>query len=490
MSSRATLLKKKFKMKPYKFYNSLAFLCICSFFTACSIPTLVNNTSNQKVAENYTNVTDSTNSSKTKWKEYFNDQNLIALIDTALKNNQELNITLQEIQIASNEVQARKGEYLPFLDGMAGAGIEKPSRFTSKGASDAMSEIEDGRKTPDPLQDYMIGVQASWEVDIWKKLRNAKKSAYFNYLSTIEGKNFLVTNIIAEIANSYYELLALDNQLSIITQNIDIQNNALRIVRQQKDAARVTELAVKRFEAQVLHTRSLQYDIRQDIVQTENRINLLLGRYPQPIPRSSEGFMDFVPQIISAGIPSQLLANRPDIKQAELQLAAAKLDIAVAKANFYPSLRLTAGVGFRAFNPTFLVKAPESILYSLAGDMIAPLINRNAIKANYLTANSKQIQSIYNYQRTVLNGYLEVSNQLVFIDNLNQKFDVKKQQVAALNTSIEISNSLFQSARADYMEVLLTQRDALEARVELVETKMQQMHAVVNVYRALGGGWN
>jgi len=452
---------------------------------------LVNkNTKELKTPTNYTHQTDSTNSARMNWKQYFNDKNLIALIDTALKNNQELNIILQEIQIANNEVRIRKGEYLPFVDIAAGAGVEKPSRFTSKGASDAMSEIEDGRKTPDPLQDYMIGAYASWEVDIWKKLRNAKKSAYLNYLSSIEGRNFLVTNIIAEIANSYYELLALDNQLDIINKNIEIQTNALRIVRLQKQAGKVTELAVKRFEAQLLNTTSLQFDILQDITVTENRINFLLGRYPQPIERNSTDFMASVPNTISAGIPSQLLGNRPDIKQAELRLAAAKLDIAVAKANFYPSLRLTAGLGLRAFNPTFLVKAPESILYSLAGDLAAPLINRNAIKANYLTANSKQIQAIYDYERTILNGYLEVTNQLSYINNLQQKYDLEVQQVEALNQATTISNDLFQATRADYMEVLLTQRDVLEAKVELINTKMQQMNAVVNVYRALGGGWN
>ncbi|WP_338813927.1 TolC family protein [Bernardetia sp. Wsw4-3y2] len=479
-----------FKIKKYKLYNYLVFLFISSFVTACSVPTLVNKNANPQTPTNYTNQTDSTNSAKMNWKQYFNDENLVALIDTALKNNQELNITLQEIQIANNEVRIRKGEYLPFVDIATGAGVEKPSRYTSKGASDAMSEIEDGRKTPDPLQDYMIGAYASWEVDIWKKLRNAKKSAYLNYLSSIEGRNFLVTNIIAEIANSYYELLALDNQLDIINKNIEIQTNALRIVRLQKQAGKVTELAVKRFEAQLLNTKSLQFDILQDITVTENKINFLLGRYPQPIERNSTDFMASVPNTISAGIPSQLLSNRPDIKQAELKLAATKLDIAVAKANFYPSLRLTAGLGLRAFNPTFLVKAPESILYSLAGDLAAPLINRNAIKANYLTANSKQIQAIYDYERTILNGYLEVTNQLSYIDNLQQKYDLETQQVEALNQATTISNDLFQATRADYMEVLLTQRDVLEAKVELINTKMQQMNAIVNVYRALGGGWN
>ncbi len=477
-------------MKTYKLYTYLALLSVCLFFTACSIPTLVNNTPNQKTPQNYANQTDSTNSAKMNWKQYFNDENLVALIDTALKNNQELNITLQEIQIANNEVRARKGEYLPFVDGIAGAGVDKVSRYTSVGASDDITEISNGRRTPTVLPNYIIGVQASWEIDIWRKLRNARKSAYLNYLSTIEGKNFLVTNIIADIANEYYELLAYDNQLEIINQNIEIQSNALRIVRIQKQSGKVTELAVKRFEAQLLNTKALQFDILQDIIEAENRINLLLGRYPQPIERNSKNFMSLVPQVVSAGIPSQLLANRPDIKQAELKIAAAKLDIAVAKANFYPSLRLTAGLGFRAFDPTFLVKAPESIVYGIGADLIAPLINRNAIKATYLTANSNQIQTVYDYQRIVLNGYLEVTNQLSYINNLQQKYDLEIQQVEALNQATSISNDLFQSTRADYMEVLLTQRDVLEARVELIETKMQQMHAVVNVYRALGGGWN
>ncbi|WP_291720872.1 TolC family protein [Bernardetia sp.] len=480
----------KFKIYNFKLYNYLSILCICSFFTACSIPSLVNrNSTLGKTPNNYTNQTDTTNSAIVNWKQYFNDQNLIALIDTALKNNQELNITLQEIQIASNEVRARKGEYLPFLDIAAGAGVEKPSRFTSRGASDAITEIEEGRKTPDPLQDYMIGVYASWEVDIWKKLRNAKKSAYLNYLSSIEGKNFLVTHLIAEIANEYYELLALDNQLAIINQNIEIQDNALRIVKLQKQSGKVTELAVKRFEAQLLNTKGLKYDILQGITLTENRINFLLGRYPQPIERDSDNFMNAVPNVVLAGIPSQLLANRPDIRQAELKLQAAKLDVNVARANFYPSLRLTAGIGLRAFNPAFLVKTPESILYSLAGDLAAPLINRNAIKATYLTANAKQIQAIYDYERTILNSYLEVTNQLSYINNLEQKYNLEVEQVEKLNQATAISNDLFQSTRADYMEILLTQRDVLEARVELIETKNQQMHATVNVYRALGGGW-
>jgi multidrug efflux system outer membrane protein len=184
------------------------------------------------------------------------------------------------------------------------------------------------------------------------------------------------------------------------------------------------------------------------------------------------------------------LVNRPDIKQAELDLSAAKLDVKIAKANFYPSFRITAGLGYQAFNPKFLFTSPQSLLYSLAGNLAAPLINRNAVKANYSSANAKQMQAVYNYEQSILNGYIEVANQLSKINNLEQSYTLKSQQVAALTESISISNSLFRSARADYMEVLLTQRDALESRMDLIETKMEQMKAMINVYQALGGGWD
>ena len=215
-----------------------------------------------------------------------------------------------------------------------------------------------------------------------------------------------------------------------------------------------------------------------------------MGRTPQPIVRNSVTFMTFQPKYVTAGLPAKLLQNRPDIRKAELELQAAKLNISVAKANFYPSLGLKAGVGFEAFNPKFLFNSPESLLYSIAGEAVAPLINRNAIKTQYKNASAKQIQAVYEYEQTVLNAYTEVINQLSKIDNLKNSFQNKDTQVKALDESVVIANQLFQSARADYMEVLLTQRDVLEAKMALISTKRDQFIATVNLYKALGGGWN
>lgn len=459
-------------------------------FSACKMPGLVDKMVNTNVPESYGNARDTVNSAKIKWKDFFSDPNLNALIDSALINNQELNITLMEINVAKAEVRTRKGEYLPFVNLQGGAGAEKVGRYTSQGANDANTDIKPGQAFPDPLPDFRLAANFSWEIDIWRKLRNARDAAAARYLSSIEGKNFMVTNLVAEIASSYYELMALDNKLSILKQNIEIQKNALQIVRLEKDAAKVTELAVRKFEAEVLKNQSRQYYIQQQIVETENRINFLVGRFPQTIQRNSQAFTSLVPDTIYSGIPSQLLENRPDIKQAELQMSAANLDIKVAKANFYPSLKITAGLGAQSFNPRYFLKMPESLLFSMAGDIVSPLINRNAIKAKYYSANAKQVQAIYNYEQTILNGYIEVANQISNISNLRESYSLKEKQVDALTQSITISTNLFKSARADYMEVLLTQRDALESKFELIETRQEQLKAMVNIYQALGGGWN
>lgn len=454
---------------------------------SCKTPSVVSSTSNQVVPETYSNNKDTTNMSNIPYKKFFKDKNLQDLIEIAINNNQELMITLQEIEIAKNDIQFRKGRLLPTVSIGAGAGVEKVGRFTSQGAGDfATQSVEE---FPDPLTDFKIAAYANWEVDVWKKLRNSKKASVTRYLSTIEGKNFVVTSLVSEVADNYYELLALDSQLEIVRQNIKLQTSALEIVKIQKEAARATELAVQKFQAEVLASQNLEFETLQRINETENRINFLLGRFPQEIKRDKTEFLSLQPANVNSGIPSQLLANRPDIKQAELELAAAKLDVKVARAEFYPSLDISAGFGSQAFKTAYLTQFPESMLYSLVGDIAGPLINRNAIKAEFKSANARQLQALYNYERTILNAYLEVATQLSRITNLDKSYDLKSKQVESLNKSIDISNDLFKSARVDYFEVLMTQRDALETKLELVDVKKELLNSRVHIYKQLGGGW-
>ncbi|RYE08202.1 MAG: TolC family protein, partial [Sphingobacteriaceae bacterium] len=226
-----------------KLYKYAVLLGICLAAASCKVPAITQATENRSVPDSFNNNRDTANISNLQWRAFFTDKNLVNLIDTALKNNQELRITLQDIEIARNDIRLRQGQLLPTVSAHIGAGVEKVGRYTSQGAGDATTNIAPGVEFPDPLTDYTVAAAATWEADIWKKLHNAKKAAISRYLSTIEGKNFVLTGLIADVANSYYELLALDNQLEIVRQNVALQKNALEIVKIQKEATRVTELA-------------------------------------------------------------------------------------------------------------------------------------------------------------------------------------------------------------------------------------------------------
>lgn len=428
------------------------------------------------------------NSSQIPLNAFFDDPLLVGLINEALSGNQELRILAEEINIANNEAYARSGEYLPFVTLGGSAGLEKPSRFSRAGAVEEQLEVAPGRGFPEPLPDFLVATNVSWELDIWRKLRNAQDAATLRFLGTQEGRNYIVTRLVAEVAENYYELLALDNRLRTLQQTIEIQRQSLKVAQAKKEAGRGTELAVQRFQAEVRKNESEKLIIQQEIVEAENRINLLVGRYPQPVERRSVEYIDLNLAALSAGLPSQLLQNRADIREAERQVEAAGLDLKVARARFYPSLGLQAGVGLNAHNMRYLLSTPESLIYNAALDLVGPIINRRAIEADYRSANAAQLQSIYNYQRTVLTACIEVVNYMTKVENYRQSIEVKKQQLAALEASVDAANRLFQNARAEYVEVLLAQREMMEARMVLIETKQQQLSAIVNAYQALGGG--
>ncbi|WP_343661181.1 efflux transporter outer membrane subunit [Chryseobacterium sp.] len=481
-------------MENSKTKNIITAIALSLVLASCKAPmaTVIKDEVKENIPQNFNQEEQqdaNNNSGTTPWRQFFTDPNLVTLIETALKNNQELLITLQEIEIAKSGVLAKKGRLSPTVSAGIGAGLKKSGRYTSEGAGDATTEIEPGKEMPDPLGNFEAGLNASWEIDIWKKLRTEKESAVAHYLSTVEGKNFVLSNLIEEVADNYYELLALDNQLDIIQQYIKLQQRALEISKIQKEAAAATELAVKKFEAELAKSKAAEYTIRQQITEKENEINALLGRYPQPIVRTKENFMSTIPQTVYTGIPSQLLANRPDIKQAELELKASKLDVEAARKEFYPSLEISATLGLEAFKPSYLVKMPESIAYNLAGELAGPLINKSAIKANFQTADAKQIQALYEYDKTILNAYLDVANLMSKVKNIDQYYQLKSQETKALDQSIDIANQLFRNSRADYLEVLLNQRDALDAKMELIEAKQKQLSTVVDIYKSLGGGW-
>jgi multidrug efflux system outer membrane protein len=458
---------------------------------ACKAPSLLPVPVLKNIPKEYagSSMLDSTSVVNIKWNQFFTDKQLVALIDTALKNNLDVLITLQEIEIAKNKIKFANGKFLPSITGSTSMSVEKVGRYTSQGAGDASTDITPGSGVPDLLPNLSFGFQASWEADIWGKLKSAQSATVLRYLSSEEGKKLVFTNLIAEIANDYYELVAQKNQLDLVRTSIELQQKELEIVKIQKETGVVTSLAVKQFEAQLYNTQNTAYNILQNIVETENKLNLLLGRFPQHLNVDAEASTQKIPLIIESGIPSQLLNNRPDIKQAELELQASNFDVKAARAEFYPSFNIGANLGFSAFKPSYLLRTPESMMYSLVNDITGPVVNKSAIKAAFNTANAQQIEALYNYQKTIINGYIDVRNQLSNFENLNKAYSFKNNETSTLKEAVEISTDLFKYGKANYLEVLTTQKDALNAQLELIDFKKQQLQSLANVYKALGGGW-
>jgi NodT family efflux transporter outer membrane factor (OMF) lipoprotein len=430
------------------------------------------------------------NSAQLGIAEFFNDPTLTRLLDQALVDNRELRILNEEVQIARNEILARQGAYLPFFTLGALAGLDKPSLFTPMGAAEDQLTYPPGKHFPDPLPNYNLGINLLWQVDIWRELRNARDAAAQRYVAANEKRNYFVTRLVNEVAENYYGLMARDKRLENLDQIIKFQKQSLELATARFKlpvGAKLGALPVKRFEAEINKNQSQLLITRQEIVQVENRINFLLNRFPQPVERNPARFFDLTFPV-SVGVPAQLLLNRPDVRQAERELQAAGLDIKVARAHFFPKAIITGGVGYQAFDPRYLFLTPEALIGGVAGQLVTPLINFKAIRAEYYTANAKQLQSVYNYQRVILNAYTEVYNRVSKVENYSKSIAFKKQQVEALSNAVDVAMLLFKNARVEYLDVLFAQRDLWDARFELIETRQEQLFAIVSVYQALGGG--
>ncbi len=482
------LSPKLFKMKGTQL---IALLGITLFVaTSCkTIQTTVTIPEKSLPATFSSTTTDTSTIAAIDWRRFFDDENLIALIDSTLINNFDLQIALQKIEIARAGIKIAKGALLPQLGANVNGGMRRFGLYTMDGAGNISTEMLPGKIVPVDLPDIFLGVQSSWEIDVWGKLKNQKRAAQAQFLSSIEGTRFIITSLISEISIAYYELIALDNELDIIQQTIHKQEEALEIIKIQKEAGRANELGVQQFNAQLLSSKALERETLQKIIETENRINFLAGRFPQTIIRNKQSLFTETPQQIATGIPSQLLQNRPDIKQAEFRVAASRFDVKSARAAFYPSFNITASLGYQAFNPEYLFRTPASIAYTALGHLTAPVVNRNAIKARFNEAKSNQLQAMYAYQQTIINSYMEVTNELSNIANLQQISIFKQEQSTVLLQAVDIATELYKSGKATYLEVLLAQQNALQSNLELMNVNKQQLITHVKIYKALGGGW-
>lgn len=437
----------------------------------------------------YHNSIDSSNSALINPQQLFSDPYLKQLIDTAIVNNYDLQMALQRIRIAQSDVMLGNGALKPRVDASVVGALRRYGLYTMDGAGNASTFMLPGKIVPTNLPDYFPSFQSSWEIDLWGKLKNRKKAAVSRYLASTEGKNFILTNLVSDLATAYYELQAIDETIRIINETIVLQQQAFEIVKAKKEAAVLNELAVKQFEAQLINLQAFRLQLQQEQIEAESKINLLAGRLPQNIKHTASFAQQPFADIIKPGIPASLLENRPDIRQAALLVAATKADVSAAKAAFYPSVNITASIGYQAFRPDLLFQTPQSLAYSLVGGLAAPLINRAGVKAAFNTATAAQQESLYQYSKTIVHAYTEVYTGLLRADNLKEVYRLKADETNTLSQSILVAEELFRTGRATYLEVLFAQQNTLKAKLELVETRKQQLFTSIQLYKSLGGGW-
>ena len=467
---------------------------LCLFFlllslVGCSIQNKSTTSTKIQPPATYDSAMSKENMANWKWKEVFKDQYLINLIDTALLKNPDLAILLQEIEMQRAGVLRAKGSLAPTLNANLIPAIRRYGLYTMDGAGNISTDILPGKTVPINLPDQYIGLQSSWEIDVWGKLKSRKRAALARLLSSAEGRNMAVTQLVAEIASAYCALIATDQQIKMIDEMRLIQQRSFAIVERKKEAGLTNELAVSQVKAQLRELDAMRLVAVADQIDLEGRISKFTGNFGGHVKRDTSLPVLFDVDDLKVGTPVDLLINRPDIKQAEFSLQAAKADVSAARASFKPSFMFTANFGYQAFRPSLLFNTPQSMAYAFVGGLTAPLLNRAALKADLNIANAAQQQSFLSYQRNVLNAFNEVSIQVRQSKVLSQKVDILEEQVKGTNQTTSIAEDLFVSGRATYLEVLFAQQAVLHARGNLIEATKEQYLNSIDLYRALGGGW-
>ncbi|HMI08068.1 MAG TPA: efflux transporter outer membrane subunit [Flavobacterium sp.] len=437
------------------------------------------------VPGNFRNISasDTTNIADIKWKEFFVETDLVKLIDVALVKNNNLQIADKNVTIANLQYKQAKWGSVPQVNAFANAGSNRFSDNSLNGinASQALGQRH--------IEDYSAGLQLSWEADIWGKIRNRKKSAQAAYLQTAEAKSALQTSVVANVSKGFYDLLMLDAQLDIAKKTLMLNDSTLFIVNLQYEAGQVTSLAKQQTEAQRLVAAKLIPQLEQNIQLQENALSVLTGTFPDAKERSSKLNSLVVKDDLKAGIPAQLLSKRPDVKSAELALKAANANVGITRASLYPSLNITASGGVNSFEISNWFNLPASIFGSVAGGLTAPLLNSKRLRTQYEVSKLQRDQSAIAFRQTVLVAVGEVSDALVKIDKLEEQFDLANQRVETLQRAIKNANLLFRNGLATYLEVIIAQGNLLGAELELASIKKERLSTNVELYRALGGGW-
>lgn len=425
---------------------------------------------------------DSTSIASLKIKEFFKDEDILRLIDSALLRNLDVQVAIKNIESAELLFKQSRLGNLPAVNLQISASSNRPSDNSLNGLSTSQFL---GTKH---IEDYNAVLGLSWEADIWGKIKSQKQAALATYLQTAEVRKALQTRIIANVAQGFYQLLMLDAQMGVARRNVALNDSTLNMIKLQFDAGQVTSLAIQQAEAQRLVAAGILPQLEQAIAIQENALSVLAGKVPGAIARASRLENIVMPERLSAGIPSEMVATRPDVRVADLALQVANARVGVSKASLYPSLTITANGGLNSLKSSNWFTIPASLFGNVAGGITQPIFQRKQLRTQYDLAVVERERVVIQFRKSVLVALAEVSDELVKIDKLKQQFDLSQQRVVTLQTAVKNANLLFKNGMATYLEVITAQSNSLQSELELASIKAAELSAAVELYRALGGG--
>lgn len=411
-------------------------------------------------------TTDTATLGDISWQEMFTDPQLQTLIARALENNTDLQSAGWRVKEAEATLKSARLAYLPSFN------------FAPQGALSSF----DGAT---PTKTYSIPVQASWQIDIFNGLTNAKRRARALYLQSKEYEQAVKTQLIASVANLYYTLLMLDSQYAVTEQTAAKWRQSVEMMRAMKDAGLTNEAGVAQYEANTLSIEASLHDLAYQRTQAENSLCSLLGEAPHLVMRGSLETQT-LPDELLVGVPVQLLSNRPDIRQAEYSLMQSFYATASARSALYPTITLSGTLGWT--NNNGIVVDPGKLLWNAAASLLQPIFNANAARAQVKIAKAQQEESRLAFQQALLNAGAEVNNALTQCQSARAKADLRVRQIEALERAVVSTELLMQHGTTTYLEVLTAQQSLLSAQLSQISDRFDEIQGVVNLYQALGGG--
>jgi multidrug efflux system outer membrane protein len=421
--------------------------------------------------------TDTTSLANVSWDKVFTDPLLQGYISKGLQNNLDVRIAMQNIVAAQATMKQGKAGYFPSLS----VGTDWTHQMLSKNSQ--FGAFLQDRST----DQYQLSGNLSWEADIWGKIRSNKRATNAAFLQTTAVNQAIKTQLISAIATSYFQLLAVDAQIKVAEETLINRDESVTTIIELKKAGSVTEVGVKQTEAQKYATEIIIADLKNNVIILENTLCTLLAEPSAKIERSTFESQNMQPKI-TLGVPANLLRNRPDVIAAEYNLITNFEMTNVAKSGFYPSLRITASGGLQSIDLKEWFSA-NSLFANVISGLTQPLFNQRQVKTKFEIAKVNQEKAYLQFEQTLLTAGKEVSDALAQYNNETYKITIRKKQTDALIKASNYSEELLTYGLANYLEVLTAKDAALNAELSLVDNKFQQYKAVIQLYRALGGGW-